>query len=50
VVRDADVIQAARDVASALVADDPALAAEPDLAAAVRALEETEAAEFLEKA
>jgi ATP-dependent DNA helicase RecG len=50
VTRDAGVIEAARDVATALVADDPALTAEPDLATAVRALEETEAAEFLEKA
>jgi ATP-dependent DNA helicase RecG len=45
-----EVIEAARDVATALVSDDPALTGEPDLAAAVRALEETDAAEFLEKA
>ncbi len=49
VTRDADVIEAAREVATAMVADDPELRGEPDLAAAVRALEESEAAVFLEK-
>ncbi len=49
VVRDAEVIEAAREVAGGL-AGDQALAAEPDLAEAVHALEESEHAEFLEKA
>jgi ATP-dependent DNA helicase RecG len=46
---DEDLIGEARDEASALVAGDPALAGYPGLAAAVRALIDTERSAFLEK-
>lgn len=48
VLRDEAVIADARDEAFALLREDPALAGTPDLAAAVRRLEESEQAEFLE--
>ena len=44
-----DVIVHAREVASDHIARDPGLAGDPDLAAAVADLEETERADFLEK-
>ncbi|HEY2313748.1 MAG TPA: ATP-dependent DNA helicase RecG [Streptosporangiaceae bacterium] len=47
---DEDLIAAAREEATALVAADPALADAPGLAAAVRALVEVERTTFLEKA
>jgi ATP-dependent DNA helicase RecG len=49
-VRDRDLITAAREEATAIVAADPELADHPGLAAAVTALVESERAEFLEKA
>ena len=49
VVRDEAVIADAREAAVRVVADDPELAAHPALAAAVRDLESTEQAEFLER-
>jgi len=49
VVRDGDVIEAARDAATAYVATDPDLSDLPDLAAAVRRLEESEQADYLER-
>ncbi len=49
VVRDGDVIEEARTIASAVVAEDPALTSHPVLAAAVLALEATEAADYLER-
>ncbi len=45
-----DVILAAREVAVALVAEDPGLRQHPGLAAAVRELEESQQGEYLEKA
>ena len=48
VLRDEAVIAEARDEAFALLREDPALAGVPDLAAAVRRLEDSEQAEFLE--
>jgi ATP-dependent DNA helicase RecG len=45
-----DVIREAREVATALVAADPALARHPELADQVRRLHEAEQAEFLDKA
>jgi ATP-dependent DNA helicase RecG len=48
--RDEDLISRARDEAIRLVDSDPALAGEPGLAAAVRALVEAEQTSFLEKA
>ncbi|MGH3510594.1 MAG: ATP-dependent DNA helicase RecG [Nocardioidaceae bacterium] len=50
VLRDEDVIIRARAVATELVTGDPGLAAAPALAAAVRRLEQTELADYLEKA
>ncbi len=50
VLRDEDVILEAREVATALVAEDPGLSAHPDLAVEVRRLHEAEQADFLEKA
>jgi ATP-dependent DNA helicase RecG len=47
---DEELIAAAREEAAALVDADPALAGHPGLAAAVRALLDTEQAEYLEKA
>ena len=49
VVRDGDVIDQARTIASAVVESDPRLTSHPTLAAAVRALEATEAADYLER-
>ena len=49
VVRDESVIADARDAAAQVVADDPELTGQPALAAAVRDLESTEQAEFLER-
>ena len=49
VVRHEDVIADARDAAQDVVAADPSLADHPALAAAVRALEETEQADYLER-
>ncbi|MEH3034100.1 MAG: ATP-dependent DNA helicase RecG [Aeromicrobium erythreum] len=49
VVQHEDVIVAARDAAVTVVADDPDLAASPELAAAVAALEDTEQVEYLER-
>jgi ATP-dependent DNA helicase RecG len=49
VVRDEAVIEDARDAAAGVVAADPDLADHPALAAAVRELEETEQAEFMER-
>ena len=48
--RDEDVIRAARDEAVSLVADDPDLVRHPGLAQAVRDLVDEERAEYLEKA
>jgi ATP-dependent DNA helicase RecG len=48
--RDEDLIGHARDEATQLVDGDPALAGQPGLAAAVRALVEAEQTSFLEKA
>ena len=50
VLRDEDVILEAREVAAALVAEDPDLSDHPDLARQVRRLHEAEQADFLEKA
>jgi ATP-dependent DNA helicase RecG len=49
VVRDEAVIADARDAAAQAVADDPELADQPALAAAVGALESTEQVDFLER-
>ncbi len=49
VLRDEDLIVAAREAAAAVVTADPALAEHPALAGAVRALAATEQAEFLER-
>ena len=49
VLRDEDVILEAREVAAALVAEDPDLSDHPDLARQVRRLHEAEQADFLEK-
>jgi ATP-dependent DNA helicase RecG len=49
VVRDEDVIVAARGVATAVVEADPTLADSPDLAAAVAAMEASDSAEYLER-
>ena len=49
VVRHEDVIVDARDAAQGVVEADPSLADHPALAAAVRALEETEQADYLER-
>ncbi|WP_262851750.1 ATP-dependent DNA helicase RecG [Mumia quercus] len=49
VVRDEDVIATARDDAAAVVAADPSLVAHPALAAAVRELEDSTQADYLEK-
>ena len=49
VVRHEDVIVDARDASQAVVSADPTLADHPALAAAVRALEETEQADYLER-
>ena len=49
VIEDEDVIRAARDEATPLVAADPELAGQPGLAAAVAALLETQRAEYLGK-
>jgi ATP-dependent DNA helicase RecG len=50
VLRDEEIIRAARVVATQLVTDDPALAGEPALAAAVGDVLDAEAASFLAKA
>jgi ATP-dependent DNA helicase RecG len=50
VLRDEDVIVAAREAAGALVGEDPDLTGHPELAEAVRRLDESEQADFLEKA
>jgi ATP-dependent DNA helicase RecG len=50
VLRHEDVISQAREVAAALVAQDPDLSEHPELAAQVRRLHEAERADFLEKA
>ena len=47
--RDKDLVAQARDVAFAIVDDDPGLGAHPELAAEVRSLVEEEEAEFLFK-
>ena len=49
VVRDEDVIVAAREVATRVVENDPTLAGEPQLAAAVAAIEASDGAEYLER-
>ncbi|MFL6156982.1 MAG: helicase-related protein, partial [Marmoricola sp.] len=49
VVRDEDVIVAAREAAARYLEADPGLAGAPGLLAAVRAVEESDRAEFLEK-
>ncbi|RLV51160.1 ATP-dependent DNA helicase RecG [Nocardioides mangrovicus] len=49
VLDDADVIETARGIATDLVAADPTLAHHRDLAAAVRSLAESEAADYLDK-
>ena len=49
VVRDEDVIVAAREVATRVVEDDPTLAGEPQLAAAVATIEASDGAEYLER-
>jgi ATP-dependent DNA helicase RecG len=49
VVRDEAVIAEARDVATAVLAEDPDLSTHPALATAVQALEETERADYLER-
>ncbi|MHB1596388.1 MAG: ATP-dependent DNA helicase RecG [Streptosporangiaceae bacterium] len=49
-VRDEDLIAEARSEATALVDDDPALAGQPALAAAIEAMLDAERAEYLEKA
>ena len=50
VLRDEDVIVDAREAATEVVAADPDLATHPVLAAAVRRLDESEQADYLEKA
>lgn len=50
VIRDEATIERARQAALAIVEADPSLASHPALAAAVRALEQTEQAEYLERA
>ncbi len=49
VLRDGDVIELARGLASEIVTEDPRLMAHPDLASAVEALEESSLADFLDK-
>ena len=49
VVRDEDVIVAAREVATQVVENDPTLAGQPHLAAAVAAIEASDGAEYLER-
>ena len=49
ILEDEDVIEAAREDAFALVADDPELSAHPDLAAGVRARVDAEQAAYLER-
>ncbi len=49
VLTDEDVILAAREAATAYLDDDPELAGTPDLLAAVRSIEDSERAAFLEK-
>ena len=49
ILEDEDVIEAAREDAFALVADDPELSAHPDLAAAVKARVDVEQAAYLER-
>ncbi len=49
VVRDEDVIVAAREVATRVVENDPTLAGEPALAVAVAAIEASDGAEYLER-
>ena len=49
VVRDGEVIEQAREAAEQVVQDDPDLAAHPELAAAVAALESSEQADYLER-
>ncbi|WP_030482455.1 ATP-dependent DNA helicase RecG [Nocardioides aequoreus] len=49
VLKHEDVIARARELAAAHVGSDPELAADPDLAAAVAGLEESERADYLEK-
>ncbi|KQY58854.1 ATP-dependent DNA helicase RecG [Aeromicrobium sp. Root495] len=49
VVKHEEVIVAAREAAQAVVAQDPALSSHPDLLAAVRELEETESATYMER-
>ena len=49
ILEDEDVIEQAREDAFALVADDPELAAHPDLAAAVKARVDAEQAAYLER-
>lgn len=49
VVRDGDIIDAAREAAGVVVADDPSLASHPALAAAVHELEHSEQADYLER-
>jgi len=49
VVRDEDVIVAAREVATRVVENDPTLAGEPALADAVAAIEASDGAEYLER-
>jgi ATP-dependent DNA helicase RecG len=50
VARDADVIEAARTAATAVVAEDPALDRHPDLRAAVEALQRAVDVDYLERA
>jgi ATP-dependent DNA helicase RecG len=50
VIRDEDIIRAARDEATAVVSADPALSGQPALAAALRDLLDPEREEYLEKA
>jgi ATP-dependent DNA helicase RecG len=50
VVRDEDVIVDARQAATDFVAVDPTFAGQPDLAAAIQALDESQQADYLEKA
>ncbi len=49
VVRDGDIIDAAREAAGVVVAGDPSLAGHPALAAAVHELEHSEQADYLER-
>jgi ATP-dependent DNA helicase RecG len=49
VLRDEDIIDAARDEATAIVASDPELAQSPALARAVAALLDDDQADYLEK-